>query len=71
MQITSFIIGIAALYGAAGALVALAFLAGGIERLDPAAKRAYSFRALIFPGLVLLWPVVLVRWMRAARSTHP
>jgi hypothetical protein len=71
MQIASLIVGMAAFYVAAGALVALAFLTSGIERLDPASKNAYSFRALIFPGLVLLWPYVLVRWMRAARSTHP
>jgi hypothetical protein len=66
MQIASVIVGIAALYAIAGALVAAAFLAGGgIDRLDPAAKHAYYFRALIFPGVVLLWPIVLLRWARA------
>jgi hypothetical protein len=66
MQIAYFLVRTAAGYAGVGIAVAAAFLAYGIERLDPAARRAYGFRALIFPGLVLLWPVVLVRWARAA-----
>ncbi len=71
MRIAGILVWMAACYGGVGMIVAAAFLACGIERLDPAARQAYSFRALIFPGLVLLWPVVLVRWTRAASSAHP
>jgi len=70
MQIASLIVAMTGLYATVGALVALAFLVAGIERLDSAAKHAYNFRVLIFPGLVLLWPFVLVRWIRATRSTR-
>jgi hypothetical protein len=51
-------------YGAAGALVALGFLLIGLDRLDPAAHGAYGFRPLLVPGLVLLWPLIVVLWVR-------
>ncbi len=51
------------LYGAVGAAVALVFLLWGIERIDPAAAGAYAFRPLLAPGVLLLWPVVLLRWI--------
>ena len=48
-------------------MFALAFLAVGIRRLDPAAEGSgYGFRALIFPGAVALWPMLALRWARGA-----
>jgi hypothetical protein len=59
-------------YAALGAVVAVAFLAFGLARVDPAARGAYGFRPLLLPGLVLVWPLVLWRWWRLARSgAHP
>jgi len=52
----------ATVYAAIGGVVALLFLLFGIDRVDPAARGAYAFRPMIAPGIVLLWPVVLVRW---------
>ncbi len=52
----------ATVYAAIGALVAVLFLLFGIDRIDPAARGAYAFRPMIAPGIVLLWPVVVVRW---------
>ncbi|MGE0418352.1 MAG: hypothetical protein AB7O80_16235 [Acetobacteraceae bacterium] len=46
-----------------GVAVALPFLLVGIDRIDPAARGAYAFRPLLFPGAVLLWPVVALRWL--------
>lgn len=57
----------AAAYGLAGLVVACAFLFLGLDRLDPAARGAYAFRPLLLPGLVLLWPLVLLRWAVLAR----
>jgi len=54
-------------YGGAGALVALAFLVFGFDRVDPAARGAYAVRPLLVPGLVLLWPLVLERWRSLAQ----
>lgn len=45
-----------------GALAAATFLLLGLERVEPNARGAYAFRALILPGLILLWPLVLWRW---------
>lgn len=56
------LITIASLYLAGGLLVAAVFLVLLVDRIDPNAKGAWAFRPLIAPGVVLLWPVVLVRW---------
>lgn len=58
---------LAAAYLLAGIGVAVGFLARGIARMDPAAAGANGFRVVIFPGLVLLWPLVAWRWWRLAR----
>ncbi len=55
---------IAIAYGTTGILVGLAFLVFGLDRLDSAAGGAYAFRPLLLPGLALLWPLVLWRWLR-------
>lgn len=52
----------ASLWALIGTAVALVFLIVGIDRIDPAARGAYAVRALLFPGLALLWPVVAWRW---------
>jgi hypothetical protein len=52
----------ATVYGAIGGVVAALFLLFGIDRIDPAARGAYAFRPMIAPGIVLLWPIVLIRW---------
>ena len=54
-------------YGAAGAVLAVAFLLWGIDRVDPASRGAYAFRPLLIPGLVLLWPLVATRWIALER----
>jgi hypothetical protein len=56
----------ASIYGAAGFGVAVAFLLFGLERAAPSARGAYAFRPLLVPGLMLLWPLVLWRWLRHA-----
>ena len=61
MAIAALLITIAKLYGLAGALLAVAFLAFGLERVDPRAQGAYGFRPLLVPGLVVLWPLALLR----------
>ncbi len=51
------------LYGAVGGVIALAFVLVGIDRIDAASHGAYLVRPLLLPGLTLLWPIVLVRWI--------
>ncbi|OYW62489.1 MAG: hypothetical protein B7Z10_01685 [Rhodobacterales bacterium 32-66-7] len=55
-------------YGAVGALVAVVFLLWGIDRIDPAAHGAWLVRPLLVPSVVVLWPVVLVRWIALERQ---
>jgi hypothetical protein len=60
-----------AAYAAAGLLFALAFLARGIERVDPAARGAtLGFRLIVLPGVVALWPLLARRW-RSGAGTPP
>ena len=60
------------IYGAAGVVFALPFVLKGAGAIDPAAKGgAWGFRLLTFPGVVALWPLMLVKWRRAAGDGRP
>jgi hypothetical protein len=61
------IIEVLEVYGAIGAIVAALFLLFALDRVDPLAHGAYAFRPLLIPGLVMLWPLVGVCWMRRTR----
>lgn len=45
-----------------GAATTVLFILFGLERVEPNSKGSYAFRALLIPGLIGLWPLVLVRW---------
>ena len=64
MQTASFIVWLASLWLYAGAVVAVLFLLIGIDRVDEDARGSYSFRPLLIPGILLLWPLVLWRWWK-------
>lgn len=64
MQTASFLIEIGRYYLIAGAVVAAAFLVVGIDRVEPSARSSYVFRPLLIPGICLIWPLVLYRWIR-------
>ena len=51
------------LYVGVGGVVALAFVLVGFDRIDPAAHGAWLVRPVLLPGLTLLWPVVVIRWI--------
>jgi hypothetical protein len=70
MLIAEFLVSVATWYGAAGLVVAFAFLVVGIDRIDPNARGVYAFRPLLVPGVVLLWPLVLGRWAALERERH-
>ena len=53
-------------YVAAGALFGLLFLWRWIGQFDPAAAHGtWGFRVLVFPGIVLFWPLFAMRLLRA------
>ncbi|MEO1323703.1 MAG: hypothetical protein AAFV59_11915 [Pseudomonadota bacterium] len=52
------------LYFAIGVLVGLIYMFGGAGRIDPAAKGKglpFRVRLLILPGMIGLWPLMLVK----------
>jgi hypothetical protein len=55
-------------YAGLGVPVGLAFILVGVDRIDPAARGAIAFRPLLLPGTVLLWPLVLARWIALERK---
>ena len=56
-------------YVLAGAIFAAAFVSVGIQRVDPVAAHApVGFRLIVAPGAAALWPLLLARWVRAARE---
>ena len=62
MTLAELLVATVKIWGAAGALVCLAFLLFGIDRVDPSAQNAYAFRPLLIPGILVIWPLVLWRW---------
>ena len=49
------------IWASIGAVIAAVFLTIGVDRIDEDARGAYIFRALLIPGVVVIWPVVLWR----------
>lgn len=53
---------------AVGLLVGVPFLAFAVGRVvEGAAGSSLMFRLMMLPGAALLWPVLLYRWLTAAR----
>jgi hypothetical protein len=66
-DMAGFIIDVVLVYAGCGAILAVAFLLWGLDRIDTAASGAYAFRPLLIPGLVLLWPFAAARWIALER----
>jgi hypothetical protein len=59
------ILDVLALYVLAGAVTALGFVTFGISRVLPAGTPVtVGARVLLWPGAALLWPYVLLRWVK-------
>ena len=63
MEAAVLVVTLVKIYAAIGFVVAVIFLAFGIDRVDPGAHGAYAFRPLLAPGIIVLWPVALWRWL--------
>jgi hypothetical protein len=62
--LVTFLLNALALYAATGLVMALAFAAFGVTRVQPA-PMTIGARFLILPGAAALWPYVLLRWFKA------
>jgi hypothetical protein len=68
--VASILVDAAGLYLAMGIAVAVGIHWRGLARIDPGTRGAgIGFRILITPGLVALWPWLLVVWNRAVRGS--
>ena len=53
-----------AVYSAVGLAFGIAFVSVGAARIDPGARGApLSFRLLILPASIALWPLLARRWL--------
>lgn len=68
MATAEFIIMLVEWYLYAGIAIAVAFLVWGVDKIDEAARGTFLFRVLVLPGLIGLWPLVLVMWRRHAKA---
>ena len=67
MEAAVLIVTLVKIYAAIGAVVAATFLVFGIDRVDEGAHGAYAFRPLLAPGIIVLWPLALWRWLALER----
>jgi len=67
--IAQLLVDVLAGYVAAGALLGALFLWRWAGRFDPAAMHAtWGFRVLVFPGVVMFWPLFVIRMMQGATA---
>jgi len=58
-------------YAGVGLIVAIAFALAGAATIDHAVRDSpKSFRILLMPGALALWPVVVTKWIRAIRAAR-
>jgi hypothetical protein len=62
--VVAFLLNALALYAAIGVVTAIAFVAFGVMRVQPASV-SLGARILILPGAAALWPYVVFRWLKA------
>ncbi len=56
------------IWGGIGVAVAFGFLIFGIGRIDEDARGAISFRPLLIPGILIIWPLVIWRWWQLTQA---
>ena len=67
--VTALVLYASAVYAVLGICVALAFVVLGVTRVLPQpATVTIPARVQLLPGAVALWPVVVRRWLLAARA---
>lgn len=58
------VLDLVAAYAAVGVIFSIFLLLFGTTRIDNGVKNAgFGFRILILPGLIALWPLLLIRWL--------
>ena len=65
--IAAILFGMLVIYVAIGLLAGVAFVVGGVARVQPAPV-TIGARILLLPGATALWPLVLARWFSSQRA---
>lgn len=66
----SFLLIIVAIYLLLGFVFAILFVITGVEKIDEGAKGAgLGFRLIIVPGSAVFWPLLLKKWIHAAKNS--
>ena len=66
MHALAFVVWILLGYLVVGAIFAVAFVLRGAGAIDEAADRApLGVRLVLAPGAAVMWPVLLMRWVRS------
>jgi hypothetical protein len=76
-MIASWFLLLPAIYLLCGLVFAIPFVLVGVGKIDPHARDgSWGFRLLIFPGTIMLWPLLARRWFGGIheppeeRNTH-
>jgi hypothetical protein len=70
-MLVGIILVLAAIYLVIGLLFAIAFVIKGVTAVDEGAHGSSAgFRIIILPGVALLWPVLLKKWINAKSTSH-
>ncbi len=68
MLLAEAILGVVFSYAAVGLFFGLAFVTVGLDKVDPAARgTSFAFQLLILPGIIAFWPLLALKWLKAAR----
>ena len=61
---------IVAIYLLLGVFFVIPFLVKGLTKVDAGAHRGtIGFKIIIIPGVIVFWPVLLSKWMKANPKT--
>jgi hypothetical protein len=66
-MIAAYFLSLIGIYSACGIVFAFPFVLIGVGRIDShAAHGSWGFRVLILPGTIMLWPLLMRRWLKGA-----
>jgi len=60
-----------AIYLLLGFVFAIAFIIKGVSKIDEGAHgSSIGFRIIIIPGVIVFWPLLLKKWLRANKQVN-
>ena len=70
-MITEILLFIIGLYLFCGLVFAIPFVLKGVAAIDEGAHgSSIGFRIIIIPGVIIFWPFLLKKWIKAKSTSH-